>query len=209
MQIKICGMSDQAAIDKAASLGVDLCGFVSYPPSPRDIAAEKAALLNTHDMLRVGVFVGSDAHEILRFAKTARLDLVQLHGGQSVDIARMFSAEKVIRVLWPSKYERLEDLQADIDRFASSCGWYLLDAGMGSGMTLDWTSLGNLHFPHPWFLSGGLGPANVCRALEICRPDGVDLNSRLEDSPGHKSGALIEQAVAAIRNTLPYSGHRL
>lgn len=200
MWIKICGMSDQSAIDKAASLGVNMCGFVSYPPSPRNITAEKAALLDTHGMSRVGVFVSRDAGEILRFAETAHLDLVQLHGGQSVEIARLFPADKVIRVLWPPRYETLEALQSDIDRFASSCGWYLLDAGMGSGMTLDWASLGRLHFPHPWFLSGGLGPENVCQALKLCRPDGMDLNSKLEDAPGHKSEALMEETVKAIRS---------
>ena len=200
MWIKICGMSDQTAIDSAASLGVNMCGFVSYSPSPRDITAEKAASLDTHGMSRVGVFVNSDADEILRFMETARLDLVQLHGGQSEEFARLFPVEKVIRVLWPPRYETLEELQADIDRFALSCGWYLLDAGMGSGMTLDWSSLGKLHFPHPWLLSGGLGPQNVHQALSICRPDGMDLNSKLEDTPGHKSTTLIEEAVKAIRS---------
>ena len=200
MWIKICGMSDQDAIDKAASLGVNMCGFVSFHPSPRDITAEKAALLDTHGMSRVGVFVNSDVDEIRRFMETARLDFVQLHGCQSVEFARRFPVEKIIRVLWPPKYETVEALQIDIDRFASSCSWYLLDAGMGSGMPLDWTVMEKLHFPHPWFLSGGLGPQNLLQALSICRPDGVDLNSKLEDTPGHKSTALIEEAVKAIRS---------
>lgn len=209
MWIKICGMSDQAAIDRAAALGVDFCGFVSYEKSPRDIDAEHAARLDTHGMARVGVFVHGDIDEMKRFKETARLDFIQLHGGQSVELARSFPAEEVIRVLWPPRYETEEALQADIDRFASSCGRYLLDAGLGSGMTLDWTALDSLRFPHPWFLSGGLGPRNIGQALAVCHPDGVDLNSKLEDAPGHKSAALIEDAVKAVRSASSHPGQRL
>lgn len=206
MWIKICGMSEQAAIDRAAALGVDLCGFVSYSRSPRDIDAEHAARLDTHGMARVGVFVSNNADEIRRFAETARLDFIQMHGGQSVEIARQFPAEKVIRVLWPPKYETMAALQADIDNFASTCGRYLLDAGMGSGMTLDWTVLDKLRFPHPWFLSGGLGPQNIGQALKACHPDGVDLNSKLEDAPGHKSAVLMESAVRSVQSALQRPG---
>ncbi len=208
MWIKICGMSDQAAIDKAAELGVDLCGFVSFSKSPRNIDAEHAARLDTHGMARVGVFVSADIPEIRRFAETARLDFLQLHGGQSDEIARHFPAERVIRVLWPKNYETPDALQADINRFARTCGRYLLDAGMGSGKTLDWTVLDSLRFPHPWFLSGGLGPQNIGQALRICHPDGVDLNSKLEDAPGHKSVSLIEDAVRVVRNASPQTGNQ-
>jgi phosphoribosylanthranilate isomerase len=101
-------------------------------------------------------------------------------------------------VLWPKKYGTLEALQADIDAFAPTCGMYLLDAGMGSGMTLDWPSLAGLRFPHPWMLSGGLGPDNVEEALAACRPDGLDMNSRLESSPGIKSPELLEKVFSRL-----------
>ena len=48
MRIKICGMSDQRAVDAAARLGVEFCGFVFHAGSPRNITALQAAALDTH-----------------------------------------------------------------------------------------------------------------------------------------------------------------
>jgi phosphoribosylanthranilate isomerase len=49
-------------------------------------------------------------------------------------------------------------------------------------------------------LAGGLGAENIEQALDACAPFGLDLNSRLEDRPGHKDLLRMEQAVAAIRS---------
>ena len=199
MRIKICGMSEQRAVDLAAALGVEFCGFVFHAPSPRNVTARQAAALDTHGMKRVGVFVTQSAEEIGRIVREAGLDYIQLHGGQSAAFAGNFPAERVIRVLWPSRCATRQELERDIAAFAGTCGAYLLDAGMGSGRTLDWQALEGLSFPHPWFLSGGLSPENVEQALDACAPDGLDFNSRLETSPGCKSAELMEQAVAAVR----------
>ena len=150
-------------------------------------------------MKRVGVFVTQSAEEVRRIAREAGLDYVQLHGAQSAAFAAHFPAGRVIRVLWPSRYASVEALERDIAAFAGTCGCYLLDAGMGSGRTLDWNFLEGLSFPHPWFLSGGLGPDNVAQALRACTPDGLDFNSKLETSPGRKSAKLLRAAVAAVR----------
>lgn len=200
MRIKICGMSSQPVIDEAAALGVEFCGFVFHGPSPRNVTPRQVAALDTHGMKRVGVFVTQSAEEIRNIVREAGLDYIQLHGGQSAAFAGNFPAERVIRVLWPARYASRAALEQDIAAFAGSCGLYLLDAGMGSGRELDWTSLHDLAFPHPWFLSGGLGPGNVARALRACSPDGLDFNSRLEISPGCKSAELVQQAVAAVHD---------
>jgi phosphoribosylanthranilate isomerase len=198
LQVKICGMSEQSLIDKAAELGADMCGFIFHPASPRNVSPAQAASLDTHGMKRVGVFVHQSVEEIEAIVSEARLDLIQLHGGQSAGFAAHFPAEKVIRVLWPNRYGSQAELQADIDAFAPTCGMYLLDAGMGSGMTLDWPALAGLRFPHPWMLSGGLGPDNVLDALAACEPDVLDMNSRLESSPGHKSPDLLDSVFAKL-----------
>ncbi len=200
MLIKICGMTEQPIIDLAAALGVDMCGFVFYPPSPRDISPSRAAELDTRGMKRVGVFVRQSAEETLAIARMARLDYVQLHGVQDAGFAKHFPPERVIRVLFPQKYADVAALQEDIDRLFKSCAMFLVDAGLGSGRTLDWSALAGLHFPRPWLLAGGLWHENLDEALSICRPYGIDMNSRLEDKPGHKSAALLAKAVAAVRN---------
>ena len=85
--IKICGMREQADLDCAAALGVDLCGFIFAPQSPRAVTPEQAAALDSGDMLRVGVFVTDDMRFIEETARAARLDRIQLHGDQSMTCA--------------------------------------------------------------------------------------------------------------------------
>ena len=203
MRIKICGMSEQRVIDEAAALGVDMCGFVFHAPSPRCVTARQAACLDTHGMKRVGVFVTQSVEEIRDIVKEAGLDYVQLHGRQSASFARHFPPETVIRVLWPADCASRRELEETIAAFADSCGLYLLDAGMGSGRTLDWKALEGLSFPHPWFLSGGLSPENAAQALDACSPDGLDFNSRLETAPGRKSVSRVREAVEAVRGYFP------
>lgn len=198
MLVKICGMSEQHAIDRAAELGADMCGFIFHRPSPRHVDAAQAARLDSRGMERVGVFVSQSADEVAAVAEEARLDRIQLHGRQSAAFASVFPAEKVIRVLFPAEYASRDELQAAIDAFASTCGMYLLDAGMGGGNTLDWHALSGLRFPHPWLLAGGLGADNAAEAVAACAPDGVDMNSRLEDAPGRKSLERMEKAFAVL-----------
>ena len=86
--------------------------------------------------------------------KTARLEFAQLHGAHSLDCARRIGPEKVIRVLWPDRYESVDALQREMELWADSCAWFLLDAGTqggGHGVSLDWTSLASLSPPGPGF----------------------------------------------------------
>ena len=135
--IKICGMREQAELDCAAALGVDLCGFIFAPQSPRAVTPEQAAALDSGDMLRVGVFVTDDMRFIEETVRAARLDRIQLHGDQSMTCAdrlsRTLGAERLIRVLWPERYPDLAALEETMNRHAASTGMFLLDAGMSGG----------------------------------------------------------------------------
>ena len=136
--IKICGMREQADLDCAAALGVNLCGFIFAPQSPRAVTPEQAAALDSGDMLRVGVFVTDDMRFIEETARAARLDRVQLHGDQSMTCAnrlsRTLGAERLIRVLWPERYPDLAALEETMNRHAATAGMFLLDAGRSKFM---------------------------------------------------------------------------
>ena len=202
MLVKICGLTRQADVDAALKLGANFLGFIFHDKSPRNITPEAAARLDTGPLVkRVGVFVRQDADEILDIMAKARLDVAQLHGEQSVESARRVGFYQVMRVLWPRRFATLDALAAEMDKHAEACCWYLLDAGSsggGSGEHLDWAELARLQAPHPWLLAGGLGPDNLARALTLCRPDGVDINSGIEDAPGVKNADRMRQAFAAL-----------
>lgn len=200
MLIKICGLTRQEDLDLASRLCVQFCGFIFHSKSPRCIAPEQAARLESGSMRRVGVFVEQEAEEIRQIMQAARLDLAQLHGGQSLECALAVGAERVIRVIWPDRYTHRAVLHAELLKHARACAFYLLDAGTaggGSGRRLEWRDLSGLRPPRPWLLAGGLSADNVRQALRQCAPGGVDFNSGIEEAPGLKNAQKLQAAVAA------------
>jgi phosphoribosylanthranilate isomerase len=107
---------------------------------------------------------------------------------------------KALRVKTP------DDLQV-ADRYVNCVDTLLLDAYHpqmlgGTGKTLNWETLAEFHPPLPWFLAGGLTPENIGEALTRLHPDGIDLSSGVERSPGDKDldqvALLFEQITAKI-----------
>jgi phosphoribosylanthranilate isomerase len=56
----------------------------------------------------------------------------------------------------------------------------------GTGQTLDWQMLEQFKPSCPWLLAGGITPDNVVNALNQLQPDGIDLSSGVESTPGDK-----------------------
>ncbi|MBD5553482.1 MAG: phosphoribosylanthranilate isomerase [Desulfovibrio sp.] len=199
MMLKICGMTRQADLDCAQELGFDFCGFIFHAKSPRHLAPQMAAGLQSGVMRRVGVFVEHEPGEILEIMRIARLDYAQLHGDYDREAVALIGAGRVIRVLWPQRYAAREAMLREAAK--ADCAWYLLDAGPsggGSGAALAWRELAGLALPAPWFLAGGLAAGNVGPALAACSPHGLDFNSGLEQSHGCKSHAKMRAAVRAL-----------
>ncbi len=196
--IKICGQTQQEAIDHALRHRVDALGFIFHEKSPRAISPQRAASLHTGAALRVGVFVQQEGSSIRAIMDSARLDLAQLHGAQTREDAELIGSSRVIRVLWPDRHsepDARQCLQAEIDHWAPHCAYYLLDAGAeggGHGSTLRAAHLlAQLRFPRPWILAGGLCAENARALYEQHRPYGLDLNSGLESSAGVKDAKKV------------------
>lgn len=197
---KVCGLTRPKDVALCHSLGVDFTGFIFVPGSPRRISPGQAAALPFGPGARTGVFSRASLEHIKSAAALARLDYIQLHGGESPEFCRDVGPERVIKVLWPAALSRARLLE-ELDRFAPVCAWFLFDAGSGgggSGKTLDFAELGSVAPPRPWLLAGGLGPETLGRAFEQCSPHGVDMNSALERSPGVKDHGLLREAMALL-----------
>lgn len=211
--VKICGLTRVEDALACAEAGADLLGFIFHPASRRN--AEPAMVRSiSRDLLgaavhKVGVFVEQSADEVIALARKTELDFVQLHGDQDAAfcnaVGEALGTDRIIKVFWPERYASVAELQADLERFAPYCRFFLFDAGSsggGHGMTFDAERIKGIVSPRSWLLAGGLGPDNVSEAL-LAEPNGVDMSSGVEASPGVKDMEKIRRVIRRVRSNAP------
>jgi len=198
MWLKICGMTDQAAVDAALAAGVDALGFV-FSPSVRRLEPAQAVQLAARARGRVAVIA------------------VTLHPPQPLidQIVRVFSPDALqadqsdfAQLRLPQTLARLPVLRSDVAAGSVLPPRLLFEgAHSGSGEAADWQAAARLAQRCELILAGGLTAHNVGAALRIVRPYGVDVSSGVESSPGRKSAQKIAEFVAAARVTSEEVNH--
>ena len=178
--VKVCGITRVVDAEACGALGVDFCGFVFHPASPRNVNAEEAAKIPTQGMKRVGVFTTHDVNEILRVMEIARLDYAQLHARQSEACAEAIGADRVIRVCF------------EVPTVEHRAAYLLFDK------PFDWRELRGQKISQPYFIAGGLDAGNIVEAVSCGTPVGVDLNSGVESAPGKKDAARLRDVLRII-----------
>ncbi len=201
-KIKICGLKRPEDISLVNREKPDFVGFV-FAKSKRQVnVAQVAALTALLDagIQTVGVFVDEPAEGILMAVRTCSLNVVQLHGTETlayiVNLKKMLPQEvlvwKAIRVKNSSSLSEMAVVSAD--RFLLDA-WHPGAAG-GNGISFDWTCLQNLS--EPYILAGGLTPENVAGAIKILSPWAVDVSSGVEIN-GMKDMEKLQHFMAAVR----------
>jgi len=201
--LKICGVTSPDTARFCAETGVGALGAVFYPKSPRYVSPERArALFNElpPHVARVGVFVDMPVGEMLRIARAAALDTLQLHGSEPLDtlLAALAAGYRVIKVLKAAG----EPLLAAARELPPSIG-ILVECGRGvlpggNGAAWDWAGAAPLAALRPYALAGGLTPDNLAEAARLSRASAWDLSSGVETAPGIKDHAAVARAVAAL-----------
>lgn len=170
--IKVCGLTYAGSVDCAAAYGADYVGFNFCRGNARYVSPAHAASMPTAQVKRVGVFNSGDVLEICRAMKQAGLHLAELQGTCSLETARRIGRQRVIRTLVPGHGCTPQQLQREVDIWASSCCAFLVECA-------DAPLLSAVEFPLPWILSGGPETAVLLKKLGACRPDGVNIESRV------------------------------
>ncbi len=189
IKVKICGIARRVDALLAAELGAWAIGFVFHPKSPRCVTPEEAReignALPTGSALKVGVFMDQPVETILAAAKTANLDLLQLHGGEPLSHFQALDPERCIQAVSSAD-------PAVLEAAAGHPAAYLLidrprtPAGPSPGM-VDLALAEKLARRHSGLLlAGGLAPENAAEAIRQVRPWGVDVSSGIESAPGLK-----------------------
>lgn len=209
--IKVCGFTREADIDVAVSHGASYLGFIFYPPSKRNLSAERWGELAEHvdgRLPKVGVFVNADDHWLEEIHKTHPLDFVQLHGTESpqraAEITHLLGGIGLIKVLSVSEEADLAPLQDYVD----VASMLLFDAKPpkmagaipgGNGLSFDWRILAGKQFGLPWMLSGGISASNLATAIKLTGAPMLDLSSGVEDAPGIKNHGKLREVLALAK----------
>jgi len=202
MNTKVCGITQLKQLQQLDGLDIDFAGLIFYKDSPRYVGDKIAAadLKNSDfDLKKVGVFVNADYDEIMQVVEDYGLDVVQLHGDESPELCEELSEEvEVIKAFKVSDSKvSIDEMVADYDEV---CDYYLFDTASselegGTGKQFDWKLLTKAKIEKPFFLSGGIGVADIAKVKAFRHPDyyAVDINSKVEKEPGIKDMGLVLQ----------------
>lgn len=200
---KICGLATTEGLAAAVAAHAAIAGFIFFKKSPRCVSPEHARILMEPWRGRIrfaGVFVNATIEEMTGIATALKLDYLQLHGSESPQLIAELKSRlpriKIIKALNISSPESFEAAK----NYQGCCDLLLLDSkAPGSGSSFAWSQIPNFIDRDKTLLSGGIGLSNLEDALSYGFA-GLDLNSRLEISPGVKDPQLIKQAFEIIRS---------
>jgi phosphoribosylanthranilate isomerase len=209
LRIKVCGITTAADAGWAADLGADAIGLNFYPPSPRFVApARVEPILQALPPFveAVGLFVNQPLPAIVdALTPLGRIGTVQWHGDhpEPGDV----SPRRLVVAFAVRDQQSLHAIAAYLDACRERQllpAAILVDAHLaglygGTGHTAPWDLLADLRPGVPLLLAGGLTPENVAEAVSRVRPDGVDVASGVESSPGRKDPEKLRRFIGNAR----------
>ena len=207
ISVKICGLSTPETLDAAVEAGARYVGFVFFPPSPRSVTPQEAAvlaLLVPAGVAKVGLVVAPDDALLDEIARVVPLDMIQVHKVSDPVRLAAIGARVGLPVIAAAPIAKPEDVDEAL-RIAEPAQMVLFDAKPakdatlpgGNGISFDWRLLSTRRIPKPWMLAGGLTPENAAEAVALTGAKNIDVSTGVETSPGEKNADLIE---AFIRN---------
>ncbi|MHB0857043.1 MAG: phosphoribosylanthranilate isomerase [Anaerolineae bacterium] len=210
--VKICGLTNIGDARHAAACGADLLGFVMVPSSPRYVTPVQvteivqALRAEGRHLPCVGVLEDGDAAHARALVAAAGVDLAQLHGAASGQMAE--SNDLGVPILRACRVRE----RVPWEVLAAHPAWaYLLDgyaphALGGTGLAWDWGLLEagtdspqTARVRQRLFVAGGLTPDNVAEVVRRLRPLGVDVSSGVEAAPGRKDPARVERFIHSAK----------
>jgi phosphoribosylanthranilate isomerase len=207
-RVKICGITRLEDAELAVEFGAWALGMIFYEPSPRRCSPAEAQLIASALRRRVelcGVFVNAPMQEIVAASEELGLTMLQLHGEEGPSFCAEAARRTGARIVKAAQVSDIGDVR-DVARYHTD--FHLLDARSaapgraslrgGTGETFDWGLLAGRRSKTPLILSGGLGPDNVCEAIEGVRPFAVDTASLTESAPGRKDPERLRAFFAAV-----------
>jgi phosphoribosylanthranilate isomerase len=209
LRIKICGVTNERDLVRAAELGADAIGFNFHPASPRYVdPAACTPLLRALPPFSeaVGVFVDLPLRAVFTTLNNlGRVRTAQWYGRQRemadafpFGLIQCFPLGDAAGLRAITGYL---DMARSLNRLPSAI---LVDAAVkgqhgGTGQTVPWNLLADFQPGVPLILAGGLTPDNVPEAIRIVQPYAVDVASGVESTPGQKDAEKMKRFIERAR----------
>jgi phosphoribosylanthranilate isomerase len=186
MWVKICGITRLEDALLAATCGADALGFV-FTKSLRNVSREIILpwIQEITSVEKVAVFMDEGVDEILKACAGLGIDTIQLHAAPSEKHARLIDHYGIIYAAHEYTVGMLPGYPCRI----------LIDASKGKGMKGIWKKR-----DVPFILAGGLTPDNVREAIRAALPEGVDVSSGVEMSPGIKDPLKVARFIREAKS---------
>ncbi len=201
MKIKVCGITREEDIAELLLAGVDFIGFNFIKSSPRYIDINWAVnIINKYNIQKKAVPLCeiSDLKTVHHKLKNLDLPFYQIY---KVDDSSNQIEKFNLNYFLPTSATKLKQ-NIDNNLFIGNKDKYLLDNfdhGLGgSGIKFNWNDLANIKLDN-CMIAGGIEIKDL-NALKKMGCWGVDLNSKLEDSPGIKNHELLNELGDFIKN---------
>jgi phosphoribosylanthranilate isomerase len=209
IKVKICGIQELWHLKAAVESGASYVGFVFFENSRRNVSTEIAQKLANqvpNEVVRVALMVDPSDAFIARVLDTVSIDMLQLHGHETVERVRRIKDIMNVPVMKAIGISDKSDL-AIIKEYEIVADQILLDAKPslsakvpgGLGRPFDWSIINGFEFKKPWLLAGGLNSQNVQNAIKQTGATGVDVSSGVEDEYGTKSATKIVEFLNILK----------
>ncbi len=207
MKVKICGLTDAAAVAASVRFSAAYVGFVFFEKSPRHLSYEAAKALSGEvppGLCRVALVVNPTDQALDELLAAVPIDMLQLHGHETPERVSKVKALSGLPVMKAVGVAGEDDLPTLAD-YAQTADQILVDAKPprdagrpgGNGLSFDWRLIQGRRWAVPWMLAGGLNADNVREAVRLTGARQVDVSSDVEAAPGRKDPARIEAFLKA------------
>ena len=209
--VKICGLTSEEQALQVAKLGANAIGVISVEDSPRYVSAEiKKNIFKTLESFypeidRVSVVQNYPIDIIIKnFLDNPSETIIQLHGDEDINYCKKIREEIPNIGLWKAFRIKTEKDLDKIKPFEDFVDAILLDSWNketygGSGKKINSIYLRNLKFSKPWWLAGGISIEWIDEILAKIKPDGLDISSSIEISPGLKDIKKTADLMEALK----------
>ena len=206
LRIKVCGMTKLDQMHQLSDMGVQFAGMIFYHKSKRfvlrhlkgyDVKKEKLKVF------KIGVFVNASYDEVMNHVDNFGLDMVQLHGNETPYYCSKLS--NYISVIKAFRISEDDNIEWKIKNYYEDSDMFMFDTEGesfgGTGRKFNWQKLEGIDITKPFFLSGGIEPADAASIKDFLTEPvakdlfAVDINSRFETSPGVKDMNKVREFV--------------